>query len=428
MVFFGCGQSEYEVSGLQAAPTAAVQPAPVDQLPEMAAAQPATEPVERWRAYEHAGSSASFRAEATEDKSKFQESFWFGQGATTAMADYLFVVDDSMGNILDSFHRGFEALSKSDAFPAHARIAVMNMTPGDPDNLRRRHPVVPFRAHAVPSPGFLRLVDSDGIESFNRLAPHSPWAEPLDLGGCRAWFSPKENNAQGVPCLLAHTQLGLRRSRAEAGLIAFGQLLLKQRGTPIFREGAAVNVIFVSDTHGPGFGLGEPGSLMEESFDELKGIQPNYAQLKRMVEGAQLVSSFRVHAIAPETECSEPWMDLLDPVYFDVASEGGGVIADSCTTTDYSEVIRSIAELGAEIQSGVYPLSLVEKGKKIEVESVLIGETKVSWTMSPSGRALVIDEEMASSKEEIKIRYRVGRSAKVVGPSGQSLERSRQAR
>ena len=138
--------------------------------------------------------------------------------------------------------------------------------------------------------------------------------------------------------------------------------------------------------------------------------------------------SFRVHAIAPESECSEPWIDVLDPVYFDVAREGGGVLADSCTTTDYSGVIRSIAELGAEIQSGVYPLSLAEGRQQVEVESVLLGETPISWTMSPSGRALVIDDKMASEKQEITVRYRVGRPARVTAPRAQSLEPSRQAR
>jgi hypothetical protein len=425
----GCGHSEYAVSELQTAPDVPIEGTSAVQQPAEPAAQAAAKPAERWQPFKHHGSSASFRAETTEDKSTFQESFWFGEGATTAMADYLFVVDDSvsMENILDSFHQGFEALSESDAFPAHARIAVMNMTPADPDNLRRRHPIVPFRAHADRSPGFLRLVDDYGIERLNRMIVDRG-AEPLEYQGCASWFSPKEKNAQGVPCLLAHTQLALRRSVAEAGLVAFRQLLLKHRSAPVFREGAAVNVIFVSDTHGPGFGVGEPGSVMEEAFEELRGLQPNYAQLKRMVEGGQLVSSFRVHAIAPETECSEPWMDSREPVYFEVAREGGGVIADSCTTTDYSQVIRSIAELGAEIQSGVYPLSLVDVGQKIEVEAVLLDDIPVSWTMSPSGRALVIDEDMASSKAEIKVRYRVGPSARVRPLNAQPLERSRQAR
>lgn len=430
LALLACAQSDYAVSPQSPVDgrTVASGVSAADVQLTVQEEVPAVAPPERWLPLTER--RASFRAEATEDKSKFQESFWFGEGATTAMADYLFVIDDSvsMENILDLFNRGFEALSDSNAFPANARIAVMNMTPAHPDNLRRRHPVVPFRAHAIPGPGFVRLVDSAGIQRFNQAALDLDRAEFMEYEGCEAWFSPKDTNAQGSSCLLAHTQLGLRRSVAEAGLISFAQLLQKNRGKPIFREGAAVNVVFISDTHGPGFRPGQPDSLMDESFEELKGLQPGFAQLKRMVEATQLVSSFRVHAIAPESECSEAWMDWLDPVYFEVARDGEGVSADSCSTTDYSEVIRSIAELGAEIQSGVYPLTLAEGRQQVEVDSVLLGDTPISWTMSPSGRALVVDEEMASSKEEITVRYRIGRAAKVRGSRAQSLESARQAR
>jgi hypothetical protein len=425
LAMLGCAESEYTVSPQDPSAAAPGEVPAAAPLPEQAVEEAA--PV-RWLPLTER--SASFQGQVTEDQSTVQESFWIGEGATTAMADYLFVVDDSvsMANILDSFHRGFEGLSDSDAFPANAKIAVMNMTPADPDNLRRRHPVVPFRSQAALSPGFLRLVDSAGIHRFNQAALLSERLEPLEHEGCSAWFSPDATNAQGEPCLLAHTQLVLGRSVAEAGLVSFAQLLQKSRGRPLFREGAAVSVIFVSDTHGPGFRPGQPDSFMEEQFDELVGLQPGYSQLRTMVEATQLVASFRVHAIAPERECSEPWMDWIDPVYFEAARAGEGVSADSCTTTDYSQVIRSIAERGAEIQSSVYPLTVTHGVQPVEVESVLRGGRPIGWTMSPSGRALVVDEEMASSKEEITVRYRVGRPARPKTSGAQSLESARQAR
>ena len=296
-----------------------------------------------WKKVELNQRAASFLVEEGSDHTSVQESFWVGDGATTGMADYLFVVDDSvsMANIIESFSRGFERLSASDVFPVNARVAVMNMTPANPSNLRRRHPVVPSRAGVEQSPGFIHLIDADRIKAYNAfLADFGE--DPLRYDGCGNWFGPKETNPQGVSCLLAHTQLGLHQSVAEAGLTAFGQLLERQRRRPLFREGAAVNVIMVSDTHDPGFAPATAEGRREVGFQELLAIQPTYAQLKAMVEEQQLVASFRVHAIAPRSDCSEPWIEDLDPAYFDVAEASGGVMADICDVDDYSEVIRSI--------------------------------------------------------------------------------------
>ena len=122
-----------------------------------------------WKKVELNQRAASFLVEEGSDHTSVQESFWVGDGATTGMADYLFVVDDSvsMANIIESFSRGFERLSASDVFPVNARVAVMNMTPANPSNLRRRHPVVPSRAGVEQSPGFIHLIDADRIKAYN---------------------------------------------------------------------------------------------------------------------------------------------------------------------------------------------------------------------------------------------------------------------
>ena len=164
-----------------------------------------------------------------------------------------------------------------------------------------------------------------------------------------------------------------------------------------------MNVIMVSDTHDPGFAPATSEGRREVGFQELLAIQPTYAQLKAMVEEQQLVASFRVHAIAPRSDCSEPWIEDLDPAYFDVAEASGGVMADICDVDDYSEVIRSIVSRGAEIQTGVFPLS-VGRGKAT-VDAVLIGDQEVPWTLSPSGRTVVVETDLTGRRDALRIRY-----------------------
>ncbi|MDP6935444.1 MAG: hypothetical protein QGG40_21160, partial [Myxococcota bacterium] len=75
---------------------------------------------------------------------EFDRTFSFGDGARTPVADYLFVVDDSvsMEMVLDKFRAGFVALADSDVFPEDARIGVMNTTPADYETLRAPHAAV----------------------------------------------------------------------------------------------------------------------------------------------------------------------------------------------------------------------------------------------------------------------------------------------
>ncbi|MBT3221897.1 MAG: hypothetical protein HN348_22715, partial [Proteobacteria bacterium] len=223
-------------------------------------------------------------------------------------------------------------------------------------------------------------------------------AENFKIDGCsNAWFTPGEKNATGVPCIVAHTQIGLSGIRAEAGLTAFKQLLLKNGVTPTFRPGAAVNVIFVSDTHDPGF------FKPLEGYEELTEYRPDFKELQTLVN-AHPISSFRVHAVAPKTECSERWEDKIGPAYFDVAEASGGQIRDICTETDYSEFISTIAHDGAIIQRPIFPL-----GKSAaEVLTVEVGGKPVKWSLASQNGVIVIDDEVGDSPEMVDVVYSYG--------------------
>lgn len=95
------------------------------------------------------------------------------------------------------------------------------------------------------------------------------------LVGCESkWFAPTQKDGSGNPCIAAAFQSKNSCTGTEAGILAFQQLLEKNKGKSIFRQGAIANVIFVSDTHDPGINPGnKTGQAIIEkhlSFAELK--------------------------------------------------------------------------------------------------------------------------------------------------------------
>jgi hypothetical protein len=316
-----------------------------------------------------------------------------GGGVAASTVDYLFVVDgsSSMESVIDRVFDGVDAIAaEGGVFPAEARIAVMSTTPSDPLDLRRPHPAAPKMQWIRLEPGFHGPVDAGRIARFRALAPDDVAAE-FALDGCDGWFAPGEANAQGVPCLVAHTQSLLFPLRVEAGLTALGQRLSEDE--PLFRNGAAVNVIFVSDTHDPG--LPEHAA----SYDELVALRPTFEALSLFADAHHNLASFRLHAIAPASECSgERW---TDPVYFDAARASGGATLDICTAepADYVSMIRGMVVSGAVPQRGVVPLA--ERAEEVEV---LVDGLPVAARLSKDGRAVVLDR-LPSARSAVTVRY-----------------------
>ncbi len=324
------------------------------------------------------------------------DTFDLGSDTPAEVADYLFVVDpsSSMERVLGSVHAGMAALSSQGVFPKEARIAVMSTTPADVERPGRPHPTVGKAGVAMLDPGFQGLVDAERIERARQLP--SPFGERFGLDGCAAWFAPTDLNPQGLSCLVAHTQSPLVSLHVEAGLTALMQLL--ERGEPIFRPGAAVNVIFVSDTHDPGVGEARP------RFDELMLLRPDVAELAELAAMSHELASFRVHAIAPERRCSAERWDHLGPVYLEAAVDSGGQTLDLCTAEppEYVRMIREIAITGAVPQRAVVPVR-----KAGQVVEVVVGGAPVGFTISADGGAVVLDERVPERRKQVEVRYAV---------------------
>jgi hypothetical protein len=342
------------------------------------------------------------------------EEFRFGRSEQTVVADFLFVVDNSssMENVIERVRRGFAALAKDNPFPAKSRIAVMGTLPGKEFDRARPHRAVRSASKLAHDPGFLSLIDAERVGLYRVLMPEI--ADQFAIDGCAsAWFKPTDVNSAGVPCIVAHTQTGMQDVRVEAGLTALKQMLLRDGDEPLFRPGAAVNVIFVSDTHDPG------ANPNKQDILELVQMRPDYAELKALLEKNSTVASFRLHAIAPKSQCSENWREI-GPVYFDAVDASGGKGLDVCTSEDYAQLIRDIAQTGSVPTRAVFPL-----GKRAEdVEFVEVDGVDVPFRVSERGDIVLLDQEIPVDRANVTVHY----TTAVVAPPAASENRKARPR
>ncbi len=184
-------------------------------------------------------------------------------------------------------------------------------------------------------------------------------------------------------------------ARAEAGLVALKQLLERQGDEPLFRDGAAVNVVFISDTHDPGFSEGR-------GFEALDRMRPDYDELVELVDRANVVSSFRVHAIAPMEGCvGVEDFSAVGTTYYDVALASGGRIIDVCKANDYSAIFSDLVAVGSVPSAGV-----VDLGTASEVTRVEVNGEPVDYTVHRDGRVVRIDRKLADGVNDVRVYTR----------------------
>jgi len=331
--------------------------------------------------------------EVVEDDT-IDETFEIDTQEAAPVADYLFVVDSSvsMAGIIRDVRQGLTAIGV-DGFPEGTKIAVMTTTPAALDGSGEPFPGVVDIEEARIDPGFQQLIDGESLVTWKNERKAARYTNEGCNGG---WFAPDDRNDLGVPCVLAITAVPLYAANAEAGLVAVKQLLLARGSEPLFRDGAAANIIFISDTHDPGLGRGK----MRE---KLIRFRPDYRELSTLVNDANVVSSLKVHAIAPMTECvqGESWKGI-GTSYFDVAKASGGVIVDVCTADDYSAVLTDMTDVGARPTHGVFTL----ENKAAEVLGVEVDGQAVGFSVKRDGKVIKLDAKLPASKSSVKVSYR----------------------
>ena len=342
---------------------------------------------------EEDGASSSQSVSAA-GRASVDETFEINSEVAAPQADYLFVVDSSVSmlGVLKDVRAGLRTVGK-DGLPAGTRIAVMTTTPAAITGSGEPFPGVVDQDAARVDPGFQKLIDGQGLVTWKNARA----AEKFTSEGCDGgWFSPSDVNEHGEPCVLAITTIPLYKANAEAGLVAVKQFLQSRGDEPLFRDGAAANIVFISDTHDPGMPAGPARDVLVE-------LRPDWNELQTLVSEANVVSSLRVHAIAPKTECveGEAWADI-GPSYFEVAKASGGQIFDVCTTSDYSEVLRNVTRFGALPQHGVLTL----ENPAVEVVGVEVDGEPVAFSVKRKGAVVRLDGKLPNGAASVKVTYR----------------------
>ena len=319
-----------------------------------------------------------------------KEEFGYGGSYSQPKVDYLFIMDNScsMGQIIAKTAAGFNSLvsGNGDVFPDDSKIAVMNTMPAKENDFSQTF--VNSYGGAKFEPGFMALVSEDRIEDYRNAVPGK--VNKWKMDGCSEWFDPDEKNGDGDSCLTAHTQQTYHCTGAEAGGTALFQFMAKQGNDSTFRDGAIVNIIFVSDTHDPGNGNAT-----------LANIRPTSAELTDAIKENNKVAGVKFHAIAPESKCTGEGMHGL--YYYGLVDDTDGVKADPCKNNDYSGPIESIVDSSDEIEDPVFVLS--KESKKI-VSVYVDGKETEDYKIDDDGQTVIVDGLAEDEKVEITIVYR----------------------
>jgi len=272
--------------------------------------------------------------------------FAFGRSVKPVDADYLFVLDNSVSMVKYSQRvaNGLAAIPK-DAFPESSKLAVMTtMVASDPmaTNLVA-HPDINRTDYACidKEPGFLELVNSDGLSRFRSCSGvRSDHLTKYAIEPCKnQWFTPFEQNANGQRCFSAAIQNPFSPVGCEAGLLALEQMLKRKGQTPLFRSNAAVNVIFVSDE--------QEGCKAAETRGEFSSA----SKLVQMIKTNSSTASVKFHGIVP-TSVSQGIRRYADEI---TATGGVGIPMDQ-ERADYRDVIQKIIESKVEQISSQFDL------------------------------------------------------------------------
>lgn len=319
-----------------------------------------------------------------------RERFSFGDDTRSPLVDYLFVLDNScsvdpLGAKLSS---GFLSLVGSERLPQRSKLAVMSTMIADDNNLYTTGLGINRYNGIDAEPGFLDFVNRDAIANYRGL--DTDYRDEWMLAGCeQSWFAPGDRAPEGHYCLEAATQSSNSCLGAEAGIQAFEQLLLKKQleNTSSFREGAVVNVIFVSDTHDPG-----------TDIDSLKESIPAYEELYDLAFSSNVMGGLRFHSLAPSSPCTTE--GLHDLSYYKLSDASGGLKTDPCNLTDYQDFLADMVEVSASPIEPRFTLSRLPN----QIEAVFVNDTEIKeyeWVGPKTISIPNLDPEQIASIEVI---------------------------
>ena len=190
-------------------------------------------------------------------------------------------------------------------------------------------------------PGFLALVDSSAVRRYKSCAGLRPdYAAKYAMNPCEhGWFKPFETNTNGDRCFAAALQSAYHPVGCEAGLYAVEQMIQRQKGKALFRDNAAVNIIFITDE--------QEGCFASET----RGERSTGQRLSEIISANSRIVSVKLHGIVPTTVPTNVRSDKGE-----IEGSGGVFIPMTEDRTDYREVIQKIVESKVDIASAEFKL------------------------------------------------------------------------
>lgn len=328
------------------------------------------------------------------------------------MADVLFVVDESssMGRIANDVRTAFNSTPTA-SFPDDTRMAVTNTHPSIVVNTTTRafDPIEPFRDDdfIYEMPGFIKLVTRARIANFKSNFPAE--SASFTFAGCDAeWFRPADRDANGIPCLTGASQLALRGTGEEAGLVSVEQLTqrIRNSGGRLFRQGTIANIIFVSDTHDAG------NPYYGRPFAPASRMSAN--DLTQLVERTNPgLAGLRFHGIVPLPPAGDARLngvktvgqlpatlaesriggnngeDLWDFSYLDVIRRTEGAAMHPSAGNSWTTAIpQMVAELGVRANPVIDAGRAINSITRLEVDGRIL--TANQYTIRGDGRSIEI--------------------------------------
>lgn len=321
--------------------------------------------------------------------------------------DYLIVLDNSksMSSLADKVSKAMVGAAVKNKFPGDSLIAVMTTMIGkDSDYSKVSDKITATYKGIELEPGFLSFVSRPQILKFkNSNAVDRASRNEWKLEGCDSeWFKPTEKDSSGVPCIKAAMQLSVNAGPVEAGVHAFKQLLLKNQGKPLFRSGAFVNVIFVSDTH-------DPGNNEPDLFGDKDTY--NFTKLNQLASSnSPGIQALRFHAIAPEDNtCGERNIPSADRFTYNIlAGKSQGTTLGFCKALkalDPSASYDQFVEDMIDVSFSSEPRFVLSEGAA-KILKVTVNDVEVTnYSLLSDGYTVEFSELSKVGIQKISIRY-----------------------
>jgi hypothetical protein len=277
------------------------------------------------------------------------------------LVDYVLVLDNSssMATALTNAKAGLGAVISKKIVHANARVGVMSTMPAQRSDLTKIHPailVAMAKNGGYPGgnlePGFLRLTAQAQLEAFKASPSVSPtlaarWSKDLCDEG---FFSPYALHPAGYSCLEAAMQTSFQGVGVEDGILSFSQMIERLGTTKLFRDGAEVNVVFISDVHAPGMSSTwkpkDHPDVAADLFDAAK--RPSYASIKAQIAKANDIEKLTFHGIVPPgyvEDCTESASEFgLGLSYYELIDASGGLKQNVCVSSGYEDFFSNIVK------------------------------------------------------------------------------------